>query len=67
MITQLVMREHNKQFYKDLIEDMKAHENGLFTFILQVSAGDIVNYVAMDNLPPNSFNEPTTNPINGTA
>lgn len=61
MITQLVMREHNKEVYKELVKDMLAHGNGLFSFVLRVSAGDIVDYVIMDNIPPTSFDEPYTN------
>lgn len=64
MITQLICREHNKEVYKELVKDMLAHGNGLFSFTLRVSAGDIVDYVIMDNLPPESFNEPTTNSTN---
>jgi len=64
MITQLVMREHNKEVYKELIKDMLAHGNGLFSFVLRISAGDIVDYVIMDNIPPDSFDEPINNPTN---
>ena len=65
MITQLIMREHNRIVYHELVKDMVSHGNGLFSFILRVSAGDIVDYVIMDNLPPNSFDEPTTNSTAG--
>ena len=61
MITQLVMREHNKTVYKELVADMVTHGNGLFSFILRVSAGNIVDYVIMDNITPDDY-EPTTNP-----
>ena len=61
MITQLVMRPHNQQVYKELVKDMLAHGNGLFSFTLRVSAGDIVDYVIMDNLPPQAFDEPNIN------
>ena len=67
MITQLVMREHNKLVYQELLKDMKEHGNGLFSFVIRVSAGDIVDYVIMDNLPPDSFNEPTTTSVNSTT
>jgi hypothetical protein len=61
IIQQLVMRPHNQAVYKELIKDMLAHGNGLFSFVLRISAGDIVDYVIMDNLPPESFDEPSTN------
>jgi len=61
MITQLVMRPHNREVYHELVKDMIAHGNGLFSFILRVSAGNIVDYVIMDNIPPNVYDEPTTN------
>ena len=61
MITQLIMREHNKAVYHELVKDMVVHGNGLFSFILRVSAGNIVDYVIMDNIPPNVYDEPTTN------
>jgi len=60
MITQLVMRPHNKEVYKELVKDMVAHGNGLFSFILRVSDRNIVDYVIMDNIVP-TYDEPTIN------
>lgn len=68
MITQLTIREHNKEVYKELVKDMVAHGNGLFSFIIRVSAGEIVDYVVMDNIPPEAFlDEPAINITHNTT
>lgn len=64
MITELKVGEHNKRVYEELVKDMQVHKSGLFSFILRVSAGEIVDYVVMDNIPPEaSVDEPTTTPF----
>lgn len=67
MIKELIVREHNKQVYHELVDDMVKHGNGLFSFILRVSAGDIVDYVIMDNIPPEAFLDEPNNPVSGKA
>jgi hypothetical protein len=57
MIKQLDILEHNKQVYLELLKDMQSKRAGLFTFILRVSSGEIVDYVVVENIPPQAFNE----------
>lgn len=54
MITEIKLREHNKKFYLDLLKDMSKRKNGLFTFVIRVSSGFIVDCVTLDNFSPNA-------------
>ena len=41
---ELVIRDHNKQAHADIEHDIQTQKNGLFTFILRVNNGNIVDY-----------------------
>lgn len=47
-------RQHNVQVYEELTKDLTRKKEGLFSFVIRVSAGDIVDYVIMDNITPTS-------------
>lgn len=49
MITGIVIRQHNKQAHLDIVKDMIKQKEGIFTFILRINAGNIVDYVLMEN------------------
>ena len=49
MITNLIIREHNRQAHYDIQRDLLKKKNGLFTFIIKVSCGSITDYVLLDN------------------
>jgi hypothetical protein len=55
MIKELDISEHNKQVYIEFFKDIQARGNGLFSFVIQMSAGEIVSYVIVDNIPPQDF------------
>jgi len=57
MIKELIMHPHNQQVYLAIVKDMELHENGLFSFVLRINDGAIVDYVKMDNIPPDAFDE----------
>ncbi len=57
MIITLDVREHNKQVYCALFEEMEKKKNGLFTFIIRVSAGDIVDFVIYENITADNFKD----------
>ena len=40
---QLNIRDHNRQAHLDIEEEIKHKKNGLFTFILRVNNGNIVD------------------------
>lgn len=44
MNRELVIREHNKQAHVDIEHDIQEKKNGLFTFILRINNGNIVDY-----------------------
>lgn len=46
---QLNIRDHNRQAHLDIEEEIKHKKNGLFTFILRVNNGNIVDCVIMEN------------------
>jgi hypothetical protein len=46
---QLVIRPHNKKVYLEMMREMLKKRNGVFTFVLRVSGGNIVDLVVMDN------------------
>ncbi len=48
MITELLVREHNKQVHYDIEKDLQKKRNGLFTFILKVNCGSITDYVLLE-------------------
>lgn len=55
MIRELNISDHNKQAYLEIFKDFELHRNGLFSFVLRISDGMIVDYVKMDNIPPEAF------------
>lgn len=44
----LDIREHNKQAHIDIESDIEVKKNGLFTLILRVNNGNIVDYQVME-------------------
>ena len=49
MKTSLTIREHNKQVHFDIDKDILNTKNGLFTFIIRVNNGNIVDYCVMES------------------
>lgn len=47
-VYELKVREHNKQVYIDILKGMQYKENGLYSFIIRVNAGNIVDFVEME-------------------
>ena len=45
---ELSIRDHNIQPHIDIEDDLQTKKNGLFTFILRVNNGNIVDYVVME-------------------
>lgn len=41
---ELAIRSHNKQAHVDIEHDIQTQKNGLFTFIIRVNNGNIVDY-----------------------
>ena len=58
----LGIREHNWEAHKDIQKDMCAKVNGLFTCIIKISAGNIVDYVEMENITYTSICHEYGNP-----
>ena len=52
LLGKLKLNDHNKQVYAELVKDLRERQNGLFSFTFRVNAGEIVDYVVMDNIPP---------------
>lgn len=52
MIYNLKLCDHNREVYIELLKEMSEHGDGLFSFVLKISAGEIVDLLIMDNLPP---------------
>ena len=48
MIYSLTIREHNKQAHFDIDKDIIRKQNGLFTFVIRVNNGNIVDYVTLE-------------------
>lgn len=44
----LEIRPHNQQAHIDIENDLQAKKNGLFTFIIRVNGGNIVDYILME-------------------
>jgi hypothetical protein len=44
----LSIRQHNRQAHIDIEEDLQRKKNGLFTFVLRINAGNIVDYSLME-------------------
>lgn len=44
----LEIREHNRQPHLDIEKDIEIKKDGLFTFILRVNNGNIVDYQVME-------------------
>jgi len=48
-IHSLTIREHNKQAHIDIDRDILTKKNGLFTFIVRINAGNIVDYCVLES------------------
>lgn len=48
MISDLIIREKNKEAHYLIQKDIMRQKNGVFTFILKVSGGNICDYVYME-------------------
>lgn len=46
---ELSIRDHNLQPHFDIENDIQGKKNGLFTFILRVNNGNIVDYVVLEH------------------
>ena len=44
MIHELSISDHNRQAHVDIEHDIEKQQNGLFTFILRVNNGNVVDY-----------------------
>lgn len=44
----LEISEHNKQAHIDIENDIQKQKNGLFTFILRINSGNIVDYSVVE-------------------
>lgn len=49
MITELIIREHNKQVHWDIDQDILKTKDGLFTFVVRLNNGNIVDYTVLEN------------------
>lgn len=49
MKDKITIRPHNKRAYMDLIREVLKKRNGLLSFVLRVSSGNIVDMVIMEN------------------
>lgn len=45
---ELKIRPHNMQAHLDIEKDIDKKKDGVFTFVLRVNAGNIVDYVLME-------------------
>lgn len=52
---QLNIREHNKQAHVDIEKEIELKKNGLFTFILRVNNGNIVDCTIMEYVNAKSY------------
>ena len=57
MIHDLIIRESNKDAHYDIQRDMLEQKDGIFTFIIKVSGGNICDYVRMQTKRFNTINE----------
>jgi hypothetical protein len=46
------LKPHHKDVYIALVRDMEKKKNGLFSFIMRMEGGYIVDYVVMENIAP---------------
>lgn len=51
-ISKIELNEHNKQTYTAMLDDMLDRKNGVFSFVVRVSDGNIVDYVLMESIAP---------------
>jgi len=49
MTHDLSIREHNWKPHTDIEQDISSKKNGLFSFVLRVNAGNIVDYVLIEH------------------
>ena len=52
----LVIREHNRGAHLDIEQDIQTKKNGLFTFVLRVNGGNIVDYTVMEQESGQRYN-----------
>lgn len=45
-----LIRTHNRQVHMDIEREMKHKNNGLFTFVLRVNSGNIVDLVTLETI-----------------
>lgn len=45
---ELHIRKHNEEFHKDLDIDLTLKKNGLYSCIIKVHDGDIIDYVVLE-------------------
>jgi len=45
----LTIREYNKQAHIDIDKSIIKKRDGLFTFVIRVNKGNIVDYIEMEN------------------
>lgn len=45
----LILREYNKKPHQDIEIELQKKKNGVFTFIIKVSGGNIVDLVFLEN------------------
>ena len=44
----LEIKPQNKQFHYDLDMDILAKKNGLFSFVIKINDGNIIDYIVLD-------------------
>ena len=49
IIHEIIVREHNKQVYNDINNDLLLKKEGLFTFVIRINNGNIVDYTVLEN------------------
>jgi len=49
IIHEIIVREHNKRVHGDIDQDILRKMNGLFTFVVRINNGNIVDYTALEN------------------
>lgn len=51
----LNIREYNKRAHIDIEKDIQTQKNGLFTFVLRVNGGNIVDYSVTEYVGPSKY------------
>lgn len=49
IIQDIIVKEHNKRVYNDINGDLVRQRGGLFTFVIRVNNGNIVDYTVLEN------------------